>query len=32
LGEGEKMMTQRQEIMHGPEYPSALSLQVVGAN
>jgi putative CocE/NonD family hydrolase len=29
LGEGQRMMTQRQEIMHGPEYPSALSLLVV---
>ncbi len=29
LGEGERMMTQRQEIMHGPEYPSAISLHVV---
>ena len=30
LGEGQRMITQRQEILHGPEYPSALSLFVVG--
>lgn len=30
LGEGQRMVVQRQEIMHGPEYPSAVSLHVVG--
>ena len=30
LGEGQRMITQRQEIMHGPEYASAISLSVVG--
>lgn len=30
LGDGQRMMTQRQEIMHGPEYASAISLFVVG--
>ena len=29
LGEGRRMMTQRQEIMHGPEYASAVSMFVV---
>ena len=30
LGEGLKMITQRQEILHGAEYPSAISLSVAG--
>jgi putative CocE/NonD family hydrolase len=30
LGEGETMITQHQEIVHGPEHPSAITLSVVG--
>jgi predicted acyl esterase len=30
LGEGQRTVVQRQEILFGPEYPSAISLSVVG--
>ena len=30
LGEGQRTVVQQQEIMYGPEYPSAISLSVVG--
>jgi len=30
LGEGQTTMTQHQEILHGPEHPSAITLSVVG--
>lgn len=30
LGEGQRAVVQRQEILHGPEYASAISLHVVG--
>ena len=31
LGEAETMLIQHQEIMHGPDHPSAISLSVVSA-
>jgi hypothetical protein len=32
LGEGQTMITQHQEVLHGPEHASAVTLSVVGAD